>query len=292
MTEPLAPLPSNENLPEDRQPHPSAPPPAAPESRPPPEWRSVWWQELIIAAKYLTRLRLPLRGLPDRAQIGGALTWFPLIGALVGAFGGLIDGIGVKILHLPSPITSCFAVLGMMWLTRGLHEEQLAGLANQYGDLSGKHRRVGWLGEERAVRYGTIALFFIILLRIAAINSLDNLEIVLATLIASGAWSHALISVAAAWLRPAAGDPVADHFGQPQAFRVMVALGLGAATVLAVMPGGAALALLVSGVMAVAVIFAATRLFGGYYNGALLGTLQQLTDLAVICALVAAQTLD
>jgi adenosylcobinamide-GDP ribazoletransferase len=268
-----------------------APEPPVPPTPPQDEWRSVWWRELIIAAKYLTRLRIPLGGLHNRAQIGGALAWFPLIGALIGAFGGLIDGVGIAILHLPSSITSCFAVLGIMWLTRGLHEEQLAALANQYGDLSDKNRRVGWLKEERAVRYGTIAMMFIIVLRINAIGNLDSVELVLATLIASGAWSHALMSVAAAWLRPAEGDPVADHFGQPQPLRVTIALGLGAAIVLAVMSAGAALAMLVSGLVAVAVIFAATRLFGGYYNGALLGTLQQLTDLAVICALVAAQTL-
>lgn len=268
-------------------------PPQEPHISPPPpdEWRSVWWRELIIAAKYLTRLRIPLGGLHNRAQIGGALAWFPLIGALIGAFGGLIDGVGIAILHLPSSITSCFAVLGIMWLTRGLHEEQLAALANQYGDLSDKNRRIGWLKEERAVRYGTIAMMFIIILRISAIGNLDSVELVLATLIASGAWSHALMSVAAAWLRPAEGDPVADHFGQPQPLRVTIALGLGAAIVLAVMNAGAALALLVSGLVAIAVIFAATRLFNGYYNGALLGALQQLTDLAVICALVAAQTL-
>ncbi len=251
----------------------------------------MWWRELIIATKYLTRLRIPLRGLPDRAQIGGALAWFPLIGALVGAFGGLIDGVGIAILHLPASITSCFAVMGMMWLTRGLHEEQLASLANQYGDLSDRNRRLGWLKEERAVRYGTIAMVFVIILRISAIGSLDSVELVLATLIASGAWSHALMSVAAAWLRPYQGDPVADHFGQPQPVRVMIALILGAATVIAVMSAGAALAMLVSSVVAVIVIFIATRLFDGYYNGALLGTLQQACDLAVIGALVAAQSL-
>ena len=266
----------------DQPPAPDQTPAPAPEPAAP-EWRSAWWRELIIATKYLTRLRIPLRGLPDRAHIGGALAWFPLIGALVGALGGLIDGVGIAILHLPSSITSCFAVLGMMWLTRGLHEEQLAAFANQYGDLSDKNRRLGWLKEERAVRYGTIAIMFIILLRIAAIGSLDSVELVLATLIASGAWSHALMSVAAGWLRPADGDPVADHFGQPEPIRVLIALALGATTMLAVMSAGAALAMLVSSLVTGAVIFMATRMFNGYYNGPLLGALQQMTDLAVIC---------
>lgn len=268
------------------------PEPQPPADQPaPPEWHNVWWRELIIAAKYLTRLRIPLSGLPDRAQIGGSLAWFPLIGALVGAFGGLIDGIGIALLHLPATVTSGLAVLGMMWLTRGLHEEQLAALANQYGEMGDRSRRIGWLKEERAVRYGTIAIIFIVILRMSAIASLDSVELVLAALIVSGAWSHALISVAAGWLRPLAGDPVADHFGQPQPVRVLIALGLGAATMLAIMAAGAPLAMLVSSLVAVAVILFASRAMRGYYNGALLGSLQQLSDLAVICAFAAAQTL-
>ncbi len=277
----------NQSPPPDPQPTPEQQPPATAPS----EWHNVWWRELIIAAKYLTRLRIPLSGLPDRAQIGGSLAWFPLIGALIGAFGGLIDGIGIALLHLPPTVTSCLAVLGMMWLTRGLHEEQLATLANQYGELGDRSRRIGWLKEERAVRYGTITLIFIILLRVNTIASLDSVELVLAALIVSGAWSHALISVAAGWLRPLSGDPVADHFGQPQPIRVLIALGLGAVTMLAVMTAGAPLAMLVSSLVAVAVIFFASRTMRGYYNGALLGGLQQLSDLAVICALAAAQTL-
>jgi adenosylcobinamide-GDP ribazoletransferase len=261
---------------------PTSPPPAA-------DWSRAWWRELIIAAKYITRLRIPLSGLPERGHIAGALTWFPLIGALVGAFGGIIDGVGIGLLHLPPTITSGLAVLAMMWLTRGLHEEQIAAFANQYSDLNERQHRVGWLNEERSVRYGTIAMIFVIVLRVNALGSLDSVEVVLATLIASGAWSHALMSVAAAWLRPLPSDPVADHFGQPTPLRVFIALVLGATVVLAVMSAGAALALLVSSVVAACVIVCGLKLFGGY-NGPLLGTVQQLADLAVICALVAAQS--
>ncbi len=261
---------------------------------PPPQsgaWHTDWWRELIIAAKYLTRLRVPLRGLPDRAHIRGSMAWFPLIGALIGAFGAAIDSIGVALLHLPAAVTSPLAVLGMIWLTRGLHEEELATLANQYGDAGDKSRRVGWLKEERSVRYGIIAMIFAILLRVGAIASLDSPELVLATLIAGGAWSHALMSVAAAWMRPLPSDPVADHFGQPPINRVLIALCLGAGIVFAVMGNSGGLAILISSAAAAIVIVIGSRMFGGY-NGPLLGTLQQIAELAVICTLVAGQTID
>lgn len=276
-----------ENIMTEMPEQPQIPPPAPVSSA----WRTDWWRELIIAAKYLTRLRIPLRGLPDRAHIRGSMAWFPLIGALIGAFGAAIDSVGVALLHLPSAVTSPMAVLGMIWLTRGLHEEELASLANQYGDLGDKSRRVGWLKEERSVRYGTIAMIFVILLRVGAIASLDSTEWVLATLIASGAWSHALMSVAAAWMKPLSSDPVADHFGQPPLNRVMIALCLGAGIVFAVMGNAGGLGILVSSAAAAMVIFVGSRMFGGY-NGPLLGALQQITELAVICTLVAGQTLE
>lgn len=259
---------------------------------PPPSghWRADWWREIIIAAKYLTRLRVPLRGLPDRAHIRGSMAWFPLIGALIGGFGGAIDALGM-ILRLPSAVTSPLVVLGMLWLTRGLHEEELASLANQYGDRGDKNRRVGWLREERSVRYGTIAIMFALLLRVGTIASLDSTQLVFATLIAAGAWSHALMSVAAAWLQPLPSDPVADHFGQPPLPRVLIALCLGAAIVFAVMGDDGGLAILISAAAAALVIFIGGRMFGGY-SGPLLGALQQVTELAVLCTLVAGQNLS
>ncbi|MEJ0063889.1 MAG: adenosylcobinamide-GDP ribazoletransferase [Alphaproteobacteria bacterium] len=255
------------------------------------QWRNDWWRELIIAAKYLTRIRVPLRGLPDQMQIGGSMAWFPLIGALIGAFGAGIDGFAIAILRLPVTVTSALAVLGMMWLTRGLHEEELASLANQYGDLGDKTRRVGWLKEERSVRYGTIAMVFVILLRVGAISSLNSIELVFATLIASSAWSHALMSIGAAWMKPLPHDPVSAHFGQPPLNRVLIALALGAAIVFAVMGSSGGLAILVSSAAAAIAIVIGNKLFGGY-NGPMLGTLQQVAEIAMICALVAGQSID
>lgn len=256
-------------------------------STPSGHWRTDWWREIIIAAKYLTRLRVPLRGLPDRAHIRGSMAWFPLIGALIGAFGGMIDLVGMM-LRLPSEVTSALIVLGMIWLTRALHEEELAALANQYGDAGDKSRRVGWLKEERSVRYGTFAIIFTIVLRVAAIASLDSTQLVIAALIAAGAWSHAVMSVAAAWLRPLPSDPVADHFGQPPLSRVLIALCLGAVVVFAVMGDDGGLAIIASSLLSAIVIFIGARMFGGY-NGPLLGSLQQVAELTVLCALAAAQ---
>ncbi len=65
-------------------------------------------------------------------------------------------------------------------------------------------------------------------MKIGAIASLASTTPVFQALIAACSWSRALMVVAACWLRPIEGDPVADHFQQPPALRMLVALGLGA----------------------------------------------------------------
>ena len=251
------------------------------------EIATTWWRELIAAAKYLTRLRIPLRGTPDRLMISRSMVWFPVIGALISAFGAVIES-AAAFAMLPSTITATLAVTGMMWLTRALHEEELASLANMYGDWGDKTRRVGWLSEERSIRYGTLAVILAVFMKIFAIASLNNSELVFITLIASGAWSHALMSVAAAWLKPLPNDPVSEHFGQPPGIRVLMALACGIVIVAISLGGDALPVLIVSSLAAVLVILLGSKLLGGY-NGPLMGGMQQVVELTAVCTIVATQ---
>jgi adenosylcobinamide-GDP ribazoletransferase len=262
-----------------------APPPPVITVRPPsPE---NLWAELVIAINYLTRLNLSLKEEPKPRLIRKSMAWFPLIGALIGVFGASVDWI-MSMIGLPGIITATFSVISMLWATRAMHEEEFASLANQYGQSFDKDQKIGWLREERSVRYGTLAVVLVIIMKIGAIASLANNDIVFQGLIASGCWSRTLMVVAAAWLRPMEGDPVADHFQQPPALRVIVALALGVAITFIVLGsyGGYAL-----GVGAGAGLFVA--LIGAYYvrgyNGPLLGTLQEIVELSVLGMILAVQ---
>ncbi len=141
---------------------------------------------------------------------------------MVGLFGAVIDWIASQ-MRMPGVITATFAVIGMLWMTRALHEEELASLVNQYGKNADDSAKIGWLREERSVRYGTLGIILIIIMKIGAIASLSNNMVVFQALVAAAAWSRALMVVAAAWLRPLPGDPVADNFQQPPGFNVQCA---------------------------------------------------------------------
>jgi adenosylcobinamide-GDP ribazoletransferase len=245
------------------------------------------WAELAIALNYLTRFNLPLKETPKPRLIRKSMAWFPLVGILVGAFGASIDWL-VTLMRMPGIITSTFAVVGMLWVTRALHEEEFASLVNEYGKSIDREQKIGWLKEERSVRYGTLGIILVIIMKIGALASMADNTVVFQALIVAASWSRALMAVTAAWLRPIEGDPVADHFQQPPGSRVAMALGLGAIIAFAAF-GEDTATILLPGVITglVVALIGANHLRG--YNGPLLGTVQQVVELAILGIVLAIQ---
>lgn len=245
------------------------------------------WAEISVAFNYLTRFNLPFKEEPKPRLIRKAMCWFPIVGALIGTFGASIDWVMTQ-MRMPGVITATFAIIGMLWITRALHEEEFASLVNEYSKNVDQDQRIGWLREERSVRYGTLGIILIIIMKIGAIASFNNNLVVFQALIAACAWSRALMVVAAAWLRPIEGDPVADHFLQPPATRVGLALALGVVICFAVL-GEDATTVIVAGSIAgmIVALIGANHMRG--YNGPLLGTMQQIVEITVLGMVLAIQ---
>jgi adenosylcobinamide-GDP ribazoletransferase len=270
----------------DPDPSPGTPEPPATVTIRPPSPENLW-AELSIASNYLTRFSLSFREEPKPRLIRKSMGWFPLIGALIGLFGASIDWIMTQ-MRMPGVITATFAVIGMLWITRALHEEEFASLINQYGTTVDKDAKIGWLREERSVRYGTLGVILIIIMKVGAIASLADNDVVFQALVAACCWSRALMVVAAAWLRPLPGDPVASHFQQPPGLRVALALGLGAVFTYAALGENTATALIAGAIAGLIVaLIGANHLRG--YNGPLLGTLQQVVEITILGIVLAIQ---
>lgn len=242
------------------------------------------WAELVVATNYLTRFNIALRDEPKPRLIRRAMTWFPLIGVVIGIFGGLIDWIMSEI-SLPGVITATFAVIGMLWLTRALHEEELASLVNTYGQTLDRDQKVGWLKEERSIRYGTLGVILLIIMKIGAIASFASNDVVFPALIAAATLSRAFMVVAAGWLRPLPGDPVGDYFQQPPALRVLLAVIMAVVITYGVMGDDAVTLLLSAATAALLVTLIGANQIKGY-NGPLLGTLQQVVEIVVLGAVL------
>jgi len=245
------------------------------------------WEEIVIAINYLTRLNFKLADGPKPRFVRKSMGWFPLVGAGIGIFGACVDWVMTQI-GLPGIITAAFAVISMLWATRALHEEEFASMANEYGKAFDKDQGVGWLKEERSVQYGTLAVIFVMILKIGAIASLSDNEVVFSALIASASWSRAMMVVMAAWLRPIPGDPVADYFQRPPTLRMLMALAIGAALTFAALGSYATYALAMgAGAGLIVALLGANHLRG--YNGPLLGTLQEIVEIVILGVILAIQ---
>lgn len=245
------------------------------------------WAEISVAVNYLTRISLPFKDEIKSGLIRRSMVWFPIIGALIGFIGAGIDWL-ITMMRMPSLITATAAVVGMLFVTRALHEEELASLIDTFGSNLDKSASVDWLKDERSVRYGTFGIILIIMLKIAAIASLADNILVFQALIVASSWSRAMMVVAAAWMRPLEGDPVADHFQQPPALRVVIAVGVGMLIAYSAL-GEDAPTVLTAGAISglIVALIGANHLRG--YSGALLGTLQQTVEITVLGVILAIQ---
>lgn len=294
MTDPIDPAPNTPSNQSDSA-APSAeqaPPSGTPLKSPPvitvraPNAETLW-AEIAIAINYLTRLNLKLPEEPKPRFVRKSMGWFPVIGAGIGAFGALVDWIMTQI-GLPGIITAAFAVISMLWVTRALHEEEFASMANQYGKGFDKQQGVGWLKEERSVQYGTLAVIMVIIMKIGAIASLSDNDVVFSALVASASWSRAMMVVMAGWLRPIPGDPVADYFQKPTTLRMLMAVVLGAILTYLVLGSYASYALATgAGAGLIVALLGANHLRG--YSGPLMGTLQEIVEIAVLGVILALQ---
>jgi adenosylcobinamide-GDP ribazoletransferase len=252
----------------------------------PPSPESLW-AEMSIAVNYLTRFSLPFKDEPKSILVRRSMVWFPVIGALVGFLGAGVDWL-LTLMRMPGVVTATAAVFGMLFITRALHEEEFASLIDNFGKSFDKGSTVGWLKEERSVRYGTLGIIMIIIMKIGAIASLSDNTLVFETLIVASSWSRAIMVVAAAWLRPIEGDPVADHFQQPPALRATLAVVIGIVIAYSALDEDTA-TVLTAGTIAglIVALVGANHLRG--YNGALLGTLQQVVEVTIFAIVLAIQ---
>ena len=247
----------------------------------------------FIALQFLTRVPVP-------AWVGWQADWmnqsvrhFPLVGALVGAFGAAVFW-GAA--HLWSATMAVLlSMVATVWLTGAFHEDGLADTCDGLGGAVSRQRALEIMKDSRLGTYGTVGLLAVLALKAVALTGLGvrDLAAALVLLPVAHCWSR-VAAVALLRALPYAGD-AAQAKAKPMA-QQLDAAGLAVALVWAVLAAVLAspwwsLPLLAAG----AVAAAATawlmarwlrRRLGGY-TGDTLGATQQLSELAVYLVLLA-----
>jgi adenosylcobinamide-GDP ribazoletransferase len=238
-----------------------------------------------VATQFLTRLPVRPEGPVAMPDLARAVHLFPLVGAGVGATGGL-GYLLAALAGLPPFLASILAVAATVLLTGALHED---GLADTADGLAGQDRAraLEIMADSRIGTYGTLALLLVLSARIGALAALADPFQVAMALVAAGAASRAAMAVVM-WHQPSArAKGLAAAAGQPERLRVAAGCGLAVLIALLCLPIGKALAALLGLVLAAAVTAAFLGRKLGGCTGDTLGAVQQLGEVAFLMAVVA-----
>jgi adenosylcobinamide-GDP ribazoletransferase len=223
---------------------------------------------------------VPVRARTEVDGIGHAAAWFPLVGALVGvAVGGVRLGLDRS---LGPTLSAVLAVITLVILTGGLHQDGLADVADGLGVRGGRERRLEVMRDSTIGTFGVLALVLWALLLTAALAALPR-DQVLKTLVIAGALSRWSAVVHAFELPPARDEGLGAAFA-PRWPALLAASALALAT-LALEPGRVVAALGVALLTTVATSLVAGRVFGGR-TGDTLGATIVLTEVVVCIVLV------
>jgi adenosylcobinamide-GDP ribazoletransferase len=141
--------------------------------------------------------------------------------------------------------------------------------------------------DSRIGSFGTLALIFSVLLRVAALASLADIGIVIAALVAGHAASRAAMTSVMHALPNARSDGLSAGVGRPDRLAVGIGLAVAAVAALLLLQGAGLLAIILAGGAAAGVAWLAQRQIGGQ-TGDVLGATEQIAQAAFLAGLTLA----
>jgi adenosylcobinamide-GDP ribazoletransferase len=163
--------------------------------------------QLSAALTFLTRLPVARHSEFDAKDVGRAMRWFPLAGALLGAI--YVAALWVLVRMFPPLVASVIIVAIEAVITGGMHFDGVADTADGFGGGRTREDVLRIMRDHAIGAYGAIALILVIGLKVATIAALiDTRRASSALLLAPilGRWSAVLLSATESYARPA-GSP-------------------------------------------------------------------------------------
>ncbi|CAH2604001.1 Adenosylcobinamide-GDP ribazoletransferase [Rhodovastum atsumiense] len=237
---------------------------------------------VLAAAVFFSRLPVPRRPLLDAADLRRAACYWPLIGLVVGAAMGTCWAAARP--WLAAPVAAGLAVAVGVLLTGALQEDGFADVCDGFGGGATRERVLAIMQDSCVGSYGMAGLVVMVGLRWQAMAALPGAILpatVLAAQAASRAWAVALMAVLP--YARGEGSRARPVVGRKSAPRLALAAATGLAPFLLGVPlpalGAAAL------VWLGCVLWFGGRIGG--YTGDCVGATQQVTELAILLAVLA-----
>ncbi|MCY4479549.1 MAG: adenosylcobinamide-GDP ribazoletransferase [Rhodospirillales bacterium] len=246
----------------------------------------VWRSDLRTALLFLTRVPLKAaRPEGDSFPLGRAVRAFPIIGAVIGLFAGIVYAIAAGI-GLPDIVAAVLAVGAGALATGALHEDGLADMADGFGGGNTRERKLAIMRDSRIGAYGVIVLVVVLAAKVGAIADLGGTGLVIAAMVAAAGVSRAAMPAVMLWLDPARADGLAADAGRPPSTHVWTGVALAAVLAVGLLTWSGLVAFLVAGIGTAAVAWLAERQVGGH-TGDVLGGVQQFAEVLFLLTLAA-----
>ena len=240
-----------------------------------------WIRDVAVAGLFLTRLPFRPKGGVGPNDLADAGRAYPFIGLLVGAFAGTALMLASELdLH---PLACAFIGLALAALvTGGLHEDGLADVADGFGGGHDRASKMRIMRDSRIGAFGVLALMFSVGIRAAILSGLPGPGMAAAALVGAAVLSRAVLPALMIFVPLARTDGLAATAGRPGSLTLVLALVVGAVLAgpfigITATLTGAVTALIVAGLLGLL----AQRQIGGY-TGDVLGSAQQLAEIAVL----------
>jgi adenosylcobinamide-GDP ribazoletransferase len=130
------------------------------------------WRLFLLALRYFTRLPVPAWVLLGDARVDSAARFLPLVGAVVGAFGGGVYWLAAE--FWPTSIAVVLSMLATMLLTGGIHELGLADTCTLLGATRTKDKTPDSKGPARLGSFGMLIVVFFLFTKYNGLMALSS----------------------------------------------------------------------------------------------------------------------
>jgi len=237
---------------------------------------------LLDAVTFLTRVPIGAKRRHD-ADVGGAVPWFPVVGAIVGLVVAAAYAGAAR--FVPALIAATLAVATGVLITGALHEDGFGDVADAFGGGASREDALRILKDPRLGTFGVLAVVVSVLVRVAAIAALTG-RVALVVVPAVHALARAAAVGAMAIFEPVESGLGAVYTRSASLRRASIGVVAGAAIASALLRVWVAPAVAIGFVVCIAMGAFAKRKIGGI-NGDVLGAIEQLAEMALLIGAVA-----
>jgi adenosylcobinamide-GDP ribazoletransferase len=178
-------------------------------------WFERWLTPPVAALQFLTLVPPIIRRAFTAQEMGRAVGYFPLVGAMLGALLALLDR-GLCVLF-PASISTVLVLAGLVLATGALHLDGfLDGCDGLFGGYT-PEKRLEIMRDERVGAFGLAGGVLLLLLKWSALVAVTDRAVALILALTLSRWAISLAIVAAPYARAKGlGRAMKDHTGNSQ----------------------------------------------------------------------------